>query len=84
MFIACSNRYREAELTTHTFANHCCTFLWCKGMPTLLFVVLKGVQICYGVALEDVLALAWKNASWKTGKNIDIPTFALKKKKQTL
>lgn len=49
-------------------------------MPTLLFVVLKGVQICYGVALEDVLALAWKNASWKTGKNIDIPTFALKKK----
>lgn len=42
-------------------------------------MVLKGVESAYGVALEDVLVVAWKNASWRTGKNVDIPIFALKK-----
>lgn len=53
--------------TNHTFANYLCTFLWYKGCFHAYLWYPGEFESAWGVALENVLVLAWKNASWKSG-----------------
>lgn len=65
LFTACSNR--PTSRTNHTFANYLCTFLWYKGCFHAYLWYPGEFESAWGVALENVLVLAWKNASWKSG-----------------
>lgn len=63
VFIACSDRHQHAKLTTPLQTTVVLCVCGIKAFY-VFFVALRKVRICF--AHEDVLVLAWKNASWKT------------------